>query len=70
MKSTRVKDLKDQIGMPGPRPFLKCFKCGNEYSANACDYWNASADHVFKCCGRNMALVTERTVYESATETV
>lgn len=33
-------DLKDQIGMEGPRPFLRCPACEAECSANAGDYWN------------------------------
>lgn len=59
MKVT-VADLKDQICMNGPRPFLYCSKCGAEYSANAADYWNVPKDHVFKCCKRNMSLVVKR----------
>lgn len=62
--SIKVKDLKDQIGTTGPRPFLYCLRCGNESSVNAGDYWNAKPDHVFMCCGANMLLVTKRTIFE------
>jgi hypothetical protein len=65
MKAIRVKDLKDQIGMNGPRPVLHCAKCGETYSANAGDYFNVRPDHVFKCCGRNMALVIERHTFKA-----
>lgn len=61
--TVKVKDLKDQIGMQGPRPFLKCFACGAEYSANKGDYWDRDPEYVFKCCGRLMHVVTQRTVY-------
>ena len=62
----RVSDLRDQIGSQGPRPFLKCFVCGNESSANAGDYFMAPPDHVFRCCDRNMKLVTSKVVYTEA----
>ncbi len=58
----RVRDLKDQIGMEGPRPFLYCRECDGQYSANAGDYFAAAPDTVMKCCGRPMALVTRKTV--------
>jgi hypothetical protein len=44
--------------------FLLCPKCHAQCSADAGDYWDRPKDHVFKCCGRNMRLVTARTVYE------
>lgn len=60
----KVSDLKDQIGMSGPRPFLKCFVCGGEYSANKADYFMAyNPEHVFTCCDENMSLVTKREVF-------
>ena len=59
----RVKDLKDQIGTNGPRPFLYCSKCGAEYSANGADYFMARPEHVFTCCKRKMVLVTEQVTY-------
>ncbi|MFA4971498.1 MAG: hypothetical protein WC683_02715 [bacterium] len=58
-----VADLKNQIGVPGPHPFLLCNVCGAENSANAGDYWDAPKDHVFTCCGEPMVLATKRTVY-------
>lgn len=60
----QVKDLKDQIGMTTPRPFLYCDICGNECSANAGDYWNFAKDYKFICCGESMKLVIKHTVYE------
>ena len=62
-KSIRVRDLKDQIGSVGPRPFLYCPKCDAEYSANSGDYFMFSPDHIFRCHGVNMLLVTKRTMY-------
>ncbi len=61
-KKIRVKDLKDQSGMNGPRPFLLCRKCGNESSANKGDYFMAKPDYVFTCCDIPMLLVTRETV--------
>ena len=66
MKAIKVSDLKDQLGTPFPRPMLKCMTCGNEYSAHRGDYWAASPGYIFKCCRRNMALVTKQTVFVSA----
>lgn len=61
-KAVRVSDLKDAY--PGARPFLWCPNCGEANSATRGDYFMASPDHVFKHCGRNMKLVTERTILE------
>lgn len=63
MKAIRVKDLRDPSGVM-PTPFLHCAKCGNRYSAHKGDYFQRSPESVFKCCGRNMALVTEHTTFE------
>lgn len=65
-KQIKVSDLKEQIGTPYPRALLKCFHCGSENSAHRGDYFMARPDHVFKCCGQNMALVTKRVVFEPA----
>ena len=65
-KQIKVSDLKEQIGTPHPRALLKCFVCGNEFSANRGDYFMAPHNHVFKCCGQNMALVTKRVVFDPA----
>lgn len=54
MRAITVGDLQDQFGAPYPRPILRCFICGAEYSAHAGDYFAAPADHKFRCCGRNM----------------
>lgn len=66
MKAIKVSDLKEQIGTPHPRPLLKCFVCGNEYSAHRGDYFMAKPSHVFKCCNQNMALVRKSVRYEPA----
>lgn len=58
----QVKDLKEQVGILGSRPILYCGICGNEFSANAGDYWNAKPDHVFRCCGANIILVIKKTI--------
>lgn len=42
----------------------KCHKCGGEYSATYGDYFMASDSRPLTCCGRPVALVTRRTVYE------
>jgi hypothetical protein len=54
----RVKDLKDQLGTNGPRPFLYCRYCEREYSAHAGDYFMLPDSHVFKCahCDEPMRL--------------
>lgn len=66
MRAIRVKDLREQLGQPEPRPRLKCFVCGEEYSADAGDYFMANPETVFKHHRRNMVLVTKHTVYEAA----
>lgn len=58
-----VRDLKDQTGMHGPHPFLRCAYCGNRCSANAGDYFAASPDYTFICCGTPMTRVVERITY-------
>ena len=62
----RVRDLKDQTGVPGPRPILLCDVCGMECSANAGDYWNVEPERVFRHDGRPLCLVTKHTVYRRA----
>jgi hypothetical protein len=50
--AVRVRDLKDQTGMPGPHAQLRCPVCNATFSANRGDYgsYNGFADdHVFKC---------------------
>lgn len=59
-----TKDLKDQIGIKGVRPLLKCWVCGQESSANKGDYFNYRPDHVFTCCDEPMLLVTKEIVYK------
>jgi hypothetical protein len=59
----KVSDLKDQIGTPGPHPFLYCQECGSQFSANKGDYFMHPSDHVFTCCGENLNLMTSRMVY-------
>jgi hypothetical protein len=57
-----VKDLRDQIGMAGQRPFLYCAACGEQASANKGDYFSLPPRYVFAHCGEPMRLVTSRTV--------
>lgn len=47
---------------PMPAAFLYCTKCGARYSPTAGDYFWADDAHVFRCCRRNMLLVTEQHV--------
>lgn len=62
MPKITVAMLKDQTGTPDPRPFLHCCVCGGAYSANAGDYFMAPPDHVFRCHGVPMALMTAKRV--------
>lgn len=70
MKKKQVKvtvaDLTDHIGLVGKRPFLFCARCGVEESGNRADYFMAKPEHVFRCCGLNMSLMTKETVYTEA----
>ena len=62
----RVRDLRDQISASpyhGSTPLLYCYGCGSEFSANSGDYFMASPDHVFMCCGMEMELVTKEVTY-------
>lgn len=65
-----VADLKDQIGVPGPHPKLHCPSCGDDYSANAGDYWNVSETKEFRCdnCGTPLVLAVRRVVYDVVKE--
>lgn len=60
----RVRDLKDQMGMPFPRPSLYCSKCNSLFSANAGDYFAAQPDTILKHCDRPMRLVIKRVTLE------
>lgn len=60
---TRIRDLKDQIGAPYPRPLMYCHTCGEEYSANRGDYFAANPDTVLTCCGEPMRLAVRKAVY-------
>jgi hypothetical protein len=59
-----VADLKDQTTIPGPHPFLKCFECGCESSANKSDYFWAKDTLPFFHCDQPMQLVSKRVVYQ------
>lgn len=59
-----VKDLADQFGMQGPRPFLYCAACGERNSAHKGDYFNLPPRYVFAHCGEPMRLVTAREVLQ------
>jgi len=63
MKKIRVKDLKDQLGMSGSRPFLYCYVCGQEASAHKGDYFMLSKDAILTCCEEPMVLMEKVTVY-------
>ena len=45
----RVKDLRNQIGTPGPREGLFCPICLGEWSANRGDYFATSDNTVLRC---------------------
>ena len=60
----RVKDLKDQVGTPGPHPILRCVLCDAEISANKGDYFVAKPTASFRHCGKPMKLVVKTVVYE------
>jgi len=60
----QVKDLKEQIGMNGPRPILYCNVCGAQYSANAGDYWNRPGNTELLCCDEPMQLVIKKIIFE------
>jgi hypothetical protein len=62
LKSVTVNDLRDHY--VGPQPMLWCPKCGECNSATLGDYFWMPADKAFRHCGRNMRLVTKRTVIE------
>jgi hypothetical protein len=58
--TVKVKDLQNQSDNRNP-PVLYCASCGSTWSAHAGDYFMLPAEHVFKCCRRNMKLgVMER----------
>ena len=59
----KVRQLKDQIGVPGPHPFLYCRECGGEYSANAGDYFMRRPGNVLTCCEVPLELCVKKTVY-------
>ena len=62
--AVKVSDLKDQVGVGGPHPFLYCRCCGGEYSANKGDYFLLPPDEVMTCCEQELVLVTKRVVYQ------
>ncbi len=51
-----MHNLSDEVLRPTGRT-MYCRVCGGRYSASAGDYWYASANHVFTCCGQAMELV-------------
>ena len=59
-----VAQLTNQIGVPGPHPFLYCAICGGQYSANRGDYFAAAPDTVLTCCNEPMRLVRQHTIFE------
>lgn len=74
MTPVRLTDLPQLItheGWKGPRPFLRCVKCGERRSANRGDYFRVDPDAVIQCVDCvikdgvrvPMELVTERIVF-------
>ena len=64
MKAIKVKDLSDLVSTGYPRPMLLCRYCGETHSAHKGDYFAADPETKFKHCGRNMALVIKRVIFE------
>jgi hypothetical protein len=62
-KMIRIRELKDQIGAPYPRPLLICHSCGSEFSANRGDYFAANLETVLTCCGKPLSLAVKKVVY-------
>lgn len=52
----RISNLKDQIGMTGPREVAYCPKCGETYSANKGDYFYLADSDVLKCANGHRAV--------------
>lgn len=68
MRAIHVKDLTDQIGTIGPRPFLVCPLCRDRFSANRGDYFLLSPDTLMECmeCGVPLMRVTAHTELREA----
>jgi hypothetical protein len=62
----KVKDLKAYTGTKNPRPFLKCFECSGEYSAESGDYFMLAPETPLMCCETPMRRVFKTTHYEDA----
>lgn len=56
-KQVTVGDLKDQLGMKGPRPALFCARCNSEFSAHAGDYFMLRKDEVLMHCKAPLRLM-------------
>ena len=57
-----------EVQSDGISPFLHCYVCGDQYSANPADYWDTPNGHVFKCCDEPMALVRHESLVLSNCE--
>lgn len=64
--SRQVETPDGPIRIEPRHPLLYCRVCGGEYSANPGDYFAANPETVFTHCGRVMALVQKRVVYDNA----
>jgi hypothetical protein len=62
----KVGNMTNQTGVSGPHSIAYCLICGNEFSANKSDYWDAPDSLVLKCCYQPMHLVVKKTVYSHA----
>lgn len=49
MSIAKVGNMRNQIGMVGPREVARCPKCGETYSANKGDYFMLADNDVLKC---------------------
>lgn len=64
-RPVRVSDLQHDTGYADEGgELLKCFVCGKESCAERRDYFGVARDYVFKCCRRNMSLVTKQVTYK------
>jgi hypothetical protein len=61
-----MSNLRDQIGMTGPRPVMHCPWCHTDWSASRGDYWQYSDDHVFHCmvCDTELQILVKVERYE------
>jgi hypothetical protein len=63
-KTTAITVAHLQHAPPGSKMY--CSLCGAEYSADHRDYFAASKDYVFTCCGKPVRLVRKITSFVEA----